>query len=553
MLAWVAVAAVVTWPVVAVPSVRLVGDPRIDVWNHAWGYHWVATTLAQGALPWFTTAVGGPDGGVLYFIDLWGALWATPLTLLFGPAVGYNAVMVGRVALAGIGGELLAEQLTGRGSHTILAGVGCATAPFLLAELNNGISEVAGIGWVCLALWGCARALERDRPRDYALAGLLAGAAAAVSFYYGLVVAALVATAALASAGRAWQGGASLRSRATRLLVLAAPAAAVGLPPWLLFGASLAHPTALIRRPPALDIALLDHNAVDPRIFVTPGSFVSVDLAAVYGEPFVHTGYLRWTVLALAALGVVAALRAGRRGLAGWAGLAALSVGMGLGNQLFWAGDWVTVGGWRLTLPFGLLRAVLPQVAITHPLRLSVGAQVLLPALAAAGGAVVARKVGRWAVPALAVLIAAEGLLGSAATWPLATSNAAVPALYRNAPAGMVLDLPVEAGTGMQTSRWFWFQTVHGRPVPWTPDVRLGSARDSALLRILGDPRGGGPATEAPHPLDAAAQAHLKRHYGLIVLHTEVAPAPLAEAYTHALTAAFGPPELDGPRRIWRP
>ena len=543
----------VTLPVVGAPASRLVGDGRIDVWNHAWGFHWVATTLAHGTLPWFTTQVGGPDGGVLYFIDLWGALWATPLTLLFGPAVGYNAVMVGRVALAGLGGQLLAEQLTGRGAHTLLAGVGCATAPFLLAELGNGISEVAGIGWVALALWGCARALDRDRPRDFALAGLLAGAAAAVSFYYGLVAATLVGVAALAGAATSWRRGASVASRAVRLGALAAPAAALALPPWLAFRASLAHPAALIRRPPALDAALLDHNAVDPRVFVTPGDFVSVDLAAVYGEPFVHTGYLRWTVLALAALGVVAALRAGRRGLAGWAGLAALSVAMGLGNQLFWAGDWVTVGGWRLTLPFGLLRQVLPQVAITHPLRLSVGAQVLLPALAAAGGAVVVRRLGAGAVPALAALIAAEGLWGSAAPWPIPTSDATVPALYDDAPAGMVLDLPVEAGTGMQTSRWFWYQTVHDRPVPWTPDVRLGSARDAALLRILGDPRGRGPATEAPHPLDAAAVAHLRRHYGLIVLHTDVAPAPLAQAYSDALTHAFGPPQADGPRRIWRP
>ena len=44
----------------------------------------------------------------------------------------------------------------------------------------------------------------------------------------------------------------------------------------------------------------------------------------------------------------------------------------------------------------------------------------------------------------------------------------------------MVLDLPAEVGTGMATSRWFWFQTVHQRPIadlcivsPGQPNPRL--------------------------------------------------------------------------------
>ena len=58
---------------------------------------------------------------------------------------------------------------------------------------------------------------------------------------------------------------------------------------------------------------------------------------------------------------------------------------------------------------------------------------------------------------------------------------------------------------------------------------------------------------EAPHPLDAAAIAHLRTHYGAIVLHGELAASVgLDGAYGAAFTAAFGPPELRGADRIWR-
>ena len=44
---------------------------------------------------------------------------------------------------------------------------------------------------------------------------------------------------------------------------------------------------------------LLRHNAVDPKIYWMWGDFQSVNLKEKYGEPFVHTAYLRWTILPL--------------------------------------------------------------------------------------------------------------------------------------------------------------------------------------------------------------------------------------------------------------
>ena len=110
-LVYLAFAVFLTLPVIGQLGSALLGDPRIDVWNHAWGYWFVADALSKGRLPYDTPLVGGPDGGLLYFIDTPGALVGLPLTLLFGPAAAYNLVLIGRIALAGFAAHQLAAEL----------------------------------------------------------------------------------------------------------------------------------------------------------------------------------------------------------------------------------------------------------------------------------------------------------------------------------------------------------------------------------------------------------------------------------------------------------
>lgn len=551
LLGWLAVALVVTAPTLLSPGSTLLGDPDIDVWNHAWGYWWVARALADGALPYHTDLVGGPAGGTLWFIDTPGAVLGLPLTWALGPAFAYNAVLIGRVAWAGLGAEQLARAVSDDPWAGRVAGLAYATTPFLLCELSNGISEVCATGWLPLTLWAAWRALQDRSMASWARLGLLQGVTSVVTFYYGLTSAVLVGALVVGVIAARWRAG---ERPGARLLAGLAVAAVVGgllvVPHWLAFRASLAAPDALIRRSADLNLALMAHNAVDPRVYVMPGGFQSVDLAAVYGEPFVHTGYLRWAVLGLGGV-ALARLRRAR----GWALLGALSLLLGLGPYLWWGGDWATVFGRMVSLPFGWLRAVMPQLAITHPLRLSLGAQAVACVLAGAGAAQLARTRGGPALAGgLALLCALEGLFGSAATWPLPRSPAAIPDVYAEAPAGMVLELPAEVGTTMATSRYFWNQTAHGRPVPWTPDARLGSARDPETLHGLVlpmDPRRPGP--ERPRTPDARTVSRLREVYGLVVVHTDLERAAgLETSYVDALTPALGPPERDGDRAIWR-
>jgi len=550
---WLLVAFVLTLPLLPDIGSVLLGDPRIDVWNHAWGYDWVARHLASGSLPFHTPWIGGPDGGTLWFIDLAGALAALPLTLWGGAALGYNVVLITRIAWAGFGAQQLAEHVWGR-EHGAgwFAGLTYATTPFLLAELSNGISEVCATGWLPLTLWAAARALETPSLRRWALLGLLQAVTTVTTFYYGLTSAVLVALLLLMHVVSDWRAGRSPNRRlAAGVLLAAGVGFLLVVPHWAAFRASLAASDALVRRSADLNLALMAHNAVDPRVFLLPGDFQSVDLATVYGEPFVHTGYLRWTVLILAGIGVAVDRRHRR-----WAVLAVASVFMGLGPYVWWGGEWLTVGGRMVSLPFGWLRALLPQLAITHPLRLALGAQALACVLAGGGAAWMAARVRRpgAAVIGLAVAAVSEALFGSVATFPLPTSDARVPAAYADAPEGMVLDLPAEVGTTMESSRYFWMQTRHGRPIPWTPDARLGSARDPETFHGIVQPRDPAtPGPETPRQPDVRTLQHIRETYGLIVVHTDLEErAGMTTSYVDALTPALGPPRWDGPRAVWR-
>ena len=136
-----------------------------------------------------------------------------------------------------------------------------------------------------------------------------------------------------------------------------------------------------------------------------------------------------------------------------------------------------------ISLPFDWLRSAFPQIAITHPLRLAAPAIILVSGIAA----VAARALKPWQVIGLGALICCEGLFASATPWPLAHSDARIGTQYDRIATEdprAILDLPAEAGTSMRTSQYFWYQTKHGRPIPYTPDVRLGSS-DFETFKIL--------------------------------------------------------------------
>ncbi|MFN7147361.1 MAG: hypothetical protein ACK4YP_26570, partial [Myxococcota bacterium] len=366
------------------------------------------------------------------------------------------------------------------------------------------------------AWWGWARALRLGTAGSHAVAGLLTGLAAAGSFYFGLAILLPLVPVLLVALIRR-------RQRVLPVLAGAVATALVALPPYLAMRASFLSPAAALPRHGGQNLALIRHNAVDPRELVVPG-FQSFDFAAA-GELFLHSTYLRLSVLAL----VLVALARFRHLRWPWIWVAVASLAAALGPYLVVGGELVKVGGGVVPLPFMLLQVLVPELAITHAARLCVSGLAVTCALAGAALAPrdgVARLRHHAVAAVAAAVVVAESLWASPARLPLPTAPARIPDAVRAfAPATPadrrgVLDLPPQVGWTMHASRHLWYQIAHRRPIPWGPDPHLSRAGDNDLALSLDKHRTGKPS-EAPLPLPAF-RSRLAEQYAWIVVHDDL-------------------------------
>jgi hypothetical protein len=548
LIFWLVCAALLLLPTSISLNTLLIGSSEIDVWNHAWGYWFVHQSILEGSLPLETTLIGSPSGGSLYFIDTPGAIAGYLLTSLFGPAVAYNIVLLVRISLTGFAAQLLTEQWSQKGLHSWIAGLAMMTLPFLLCELANGISEVCAIQWAIFTLWAASRCQNEPTKLNWILVGVFQGLTITSTFYYGMAIGLLLVFLFVFLALKhlrqddqfsvVWIWG-PIAAGILSILVAAPYAGA--------FWYTLQSDSRLVLRDTSLNDQLLRHNAVDPRIYLQFGFFQSVNLLEKYGEPFIHTAYLRWSLIPAAIYACTIKIN-----LRIWMFIAILSFSLGLGPYLWWGEDWVTINDQLISLPFDWLRSLLPQIAITHPLRLSIGGQIIITCLGIIGlNSVISQSKKQWHKlfwALAAVIICSEGMWGSSASWPIPSSDAKIPSIYEQLDHRSVLDLPAEAGTSMKTSQYFWFQTKHGKPIPYTPDARLGSTRDLETFKNFIASDG---VKEQPQNIPTQSQLHMRNLYGLVVLHSTLDPSKTAD-YLLYLSEAFGEPEKSEDRYYWR-
>ena len=544
MAIWLVAAIVICLPTSVSFSSRLLGDPQIDVWNHAWGYWFVFQSLADLTLPFETDLIGAPGGGTLYYIDTPGALAALPITAIFGPAVGYNMLLLFRLTLSALGTQLLTEELSEKGWHSWVAGFGALTLPFLLCELNNGISEVCDIEWGIFALWATARYLKTGLRKHALWIGFFQGMTIMATFYYGLAIGILLVFLLGQKIIRASIQEKKLHASLVDSLLAAGISILVAFPSAFAFWSSLQSDSRLVLRDTSLNVQLLRHNAVDPRIYFHWGAFQSVNLQEEYGEPFIHTAYLRWSLFPFAfAIGWL------KKELRVWLITLLLSLALGMGSYLWWGGEWLLIGGQMVSLPFEWLRALLPQIAITHPLRLSIGGQIICIAMGLAGWNELGKRLDltpKIFLPVIGIIIGLEGLFGSSVSYPIHSSNAQIPDFYQLKDDRGVLDLPAEAGTSMRTSQYFWYQSKHQRPIPYTPDARIGSTRDLETFKnFMGDGM-----IEQPGRISTESALHIRDTYQLIAVHSAIDEEKSA-LYLEVFTEAFGEPQQEDSHWYW--
>lgn len=449
------------------PISRPIGHESGDLWNHAWGAWWFADSIGDLTLPWRTDLLYGPNGGVLWYIDPLGATIGAPFTPFLGVIGSWNITLLIYLALASYAAATLTARFSKTGWHTLIASTALLFGPYLLSEVHNGISEAINVAPAILAIAAAHKALHRGIKRDWVYLSLALFVTALGSLYY------LLGTAiVLAVIGLHWLVFLRPSKRQLAYAFSSASLSAVAIYPIsVLMKASVYAEDALVLRSSGMVEALKLHNAVDPRTYIAPFGFQSVDLASG-GEAFLHSGYLGYTIIALAFYGAY------KSKSIQWIVAAIVSTIMGLGPRLFFDGEWVTTGaGNTLALPFASIQSVLPQQALTHSLRIAMPGVAIFACLAAVGFMHIlkSRATGRYYIAAGALVISDMILLGGS-PWPVARAPSidteAAIFIRDSEHSGMVLDIPGNVGEGMDTSRYLTMQAYHQRSIPYRPDAR---------------------------------------------------------------------------------
>lgn len=558
-------AVLVTWPMVLAPAQACIGHPGNDVWNHIWGYWWVAQEVEAGRFPLRTTLMHFPDDSRLFFIDTFGALLTLPIQWLSGPVVAINAIVFLCFWGAGLGawalGRHVLAEVEGPSDTTdrvaLFAAAAYVSSPHLLAQTYNGITETLFAAGLPLSALATLRLFERPgwrRAVEAAVAGALCTMA---NWYYGLF-AVIAGVVLLVTFGLVRRETIGWRALPARLLVAGALSIALVAPVLLVFASTLDGADAIVQRDPRFVWdSLVNHNITDVVSLFRPGKVYSPDLKAVHGEDLLIVTYIGWTLLGAAALGFVR-LRRWRDRLPWVVWVVTFGVLM-LGPYLYVGGEYVTIDDRRIPLPFLALFEGIPAFQrISHPFRFVAPVQLGLAMLALGG----LYRLPTWGRVGITGLVLVECLLLSPAPWPIPRSDTRLPAYLatlRDDPVpGAVVDLPANL-PNLERAVYLHYQTVHARPSPYSlneplppmlgrshlarPILVAESGRLDRLPPALGD-------------LDLVVAGRALGYLGVryIVVHESMyLPERLTQVLT-LLRVALGPETIDTGEgeKIWR-
>jgi hypothetical protein len=457
--AYLALAVLLTWPLAASPGSVVPGADRTDLWNSLWSLWYVEDAVSSGMLPWSTTLLGHPHGGVLWPSDLVNAVLGLPLVALFGPVLAWSLLVLGHITASGMAAHGLSASL-GAGRGAWVAGVSWAMAPILVSGIHNGTSEAVVGVWLPLAVWGLVRA---QRTGKWGAGAALLALCSISSWYAGV------------AAGFFWLALLGLGPGRRGLLLagllgglLAAPVAVTSL-------TASSHVENLVGIKGAREVSTVRRTigSADWRGWFVPGDFRSPDFAVSsrYGERFVHCHYLGWVLLGASGLVLVR-----RRG----PGFAAVGGGLGLvaamGPVVVMDGQAVVLGGdMALALPWLAVERLPGLSSLSLLYRLAMAPSLALALLAAHASQ-------RFALP-LAVVIALElRLVSPASSLPELTPTPANEALVylASAPDGAVMNFPVVGGRA-----YLYEQTVHGQPLAGSLNFPNNSASIAVWDAVL--------------------------------------------------------------------
>ena len=462
LIGYVLVGALVLGPSTWQLGAHVPGAARSDVWNSLWSIWFVSDALMRGELPWHTLHLNHPSGGVLMVADPVGAALATLPARWFGVEAAYGLLVWGRLVAAGVGAHLLAAELvkgeTGQGTHLApwIAGIGYATSAVLLSGIHNGTSEAAAFAPAALSCWAAARAVRGGRWTWAIGAGLLLVLATAASGY-SAVVAYLLVGALLAL----WHPT-PVRRWGLRAVVLL-----VGLSGSLPIAAAVSQASVArgnlvgIKHPAELASVRRSTGPADPLAYWIPGDYRSPDFRVIsrYGEDFIHSPYLGWTLALVCLWGLWRARR--RLRPVAWLLVGGLACGLlSLGPVIVHDGlAWVFLDERVWPLPYLLFERAPGLGSLSLLWRLGQGVALVAAVLAAWS---LRDRSARWVLVCGLCVLAEGRLVAPTAGLPVSTDARTHPVLdvLQQAPEGAVVNHPVVGGRA-----YLHEQAVHQHPV----------------------------------------------------------------------------------------
>ena len=417
------------------------GDSLLNLWiiTHVQG-----SVLHTWNALWDTPTFYPTRGTLAYSETLFAvALVDWPLRLLFGPIVAYNLMHIGASVLAGWATYRLGMRYTRAWGAAF---VGALVYTFAAARVTDfaHFQIVVGGALVPVVLLALLRCLDAPSTARALLLGLALVAVTLTASYdaaVSLVLVVVVATGwMLKQRPREWRPYARAAAITVGLV-----AACVG--PFAYMYVRLQDETVQRAFRPNMALRPRDLLAASRRGL---GSHLPGVDHVLHANG--HPTFPGLVALAGVVLGVIVLLRRPadeletrrRRELT----LIALAGAILL---LLAFGDWQTIAGHRIALPYQLLRHVPGFSELRAVSRLALGTQLAVALLAAVGlDAFVFRRARSWRMPAtiaLAGIICAEAFAGvGLTTVPTAADDYGINRVLRAHPTGVVLELPILSG-----------------------------------------------------------------------------------------------------------
>lgn len=494
-IGYLGAAAVLFWPLPIRLATHMAGDPFGDPLLNAWILGWGADRLAHGLAGWWDAPIFFPAPGTLAWSEhlLGVVFFVAPVYWLTGSIVlTYNVALLGSVVLAGLGGYLLARELTGDPVAAWVGGLLFACLPYRIAQITH--LQVLMAGWMPLALLALHRYFgtgSRGALAGFAVAYLLT---ALSNGYYLFFLAPPVALVSAWHLHDRWRRRQPV-GRPLAGLAVASLAVAAALTPVAAAYVRVQQAQGFVRSRAEMAMysaTVADYARVSPHSRRWGG-------ALAIGEPERQL-FPGVALVALAAIGLAAGWR--RPWVRLYAGVAVVALLLSLGPE-------PDLGVTRLRSgPFDWLRLVPGVSGLRVPARFAMIVGLALAMLAAAGLHHLTGPRRRRLAAGLAVAISAIALVEGRPAVPVVATTRALSLsdeAYRwlaAQPAGAVLELP--AGEPRETVRYLAGTLVHRHPL-----VNGYSGWGSALQDLFAGPPSLEPSL-AEALLEAAAAAGVR-------------------------------------------